>query len=382
MTTTETNTVRAPHGGRDRAHVVVLGGGYGGHLAAQALAVRTDARITLVNDGDRFTQRIRLHEAAVGQEPAAPRYVDLLAGTGVAFVDDRAVGLDPAARRVRLRDGDPLDYDLLVLALGSRPDPDALPGPVFEVSSAEGAARLRERLAADDVGRVAVVGGGLTGLELATELGETGRPTTLVTDGALGADLSARGARHVREVCDRLGIEVVEHARAVAAHDDGLTLADGRTVAADIVVGTTGFTVPSLAREAGLAVDEHGRVLVDAALRSRSHPEILAVGDAAAATRPDGQVLRMACATALPAAQQAARTVAALLAGTAPRPLRFRFAIRCISLGRRDGLVQFVQPDDSPRELVVTGRLAAAVKEAIVVNALRVQRHPRIPTGA
>ena len=62
--------------------------------------------------------------------------------------------------------------------------------------------------------------------------------------------------------------------------------------------------------------------------------------------------------------------------------MRFRFALRCISLGRRDGLVQFVHPDDSPRELVVTGRLAAAVKEAIVVNALRVQRHPRIPIGA
>ena len=382
MTTTQMFPTKAARGGRDRAHVVVLGGGYGGHLAAQALAVRTDARITLVNDGDRFTQRIRLHEAAVGQAPAAPRYVDLLAGTDVAFVDDRAVGLDLAARTVRLRDGGPLGYDLLVLALGSRPDPDALPGPVHEVSTPEGAARLRERLAAGDVGRVAVVGAGLTGLELATELAETGRPTTVVTAGRFGADLSDRGARHVREVCDRLGVEIVENARAVAAGEGGLTLADGRTVPADLVVGTTGFTVPALAREAGLAVDGHGRVLVDEALRSRSHPDVLAVGDAAAATRPDGQVLRMACATALPAAQQAARTVAAMLAGTPPRPMRFRFALRCISLGRRDGLVQFVHPDDSPRELVVTGRLAAAVKEAIVVNALRVQRHPRIPTGA
>ncbi|MEJ2869379.1 FAD-dependent oxidoreductase [Actinomycetospora sp. OC33-EN08] len=365
----------------DRTHVVVLGGGYAGQLAAQALAVRTDARITLVNDGDRFTQRIRLHELAAGGAPAAPRLTDLLAGTGVTFTDDRAEALDPSRRRVLLRDGGALGYDQLVLALGSRADPTALPGPVHDVSTASGAERLRARLA----GRrrtVAVVGGGLTGLELVTELAEAGHATTLVTAEELGADLSPRGARHVRAVCERLGVTVLDGRRAAAAHDGGLTLADGTEVAAEVVVGTVGFAVPDLARRAGLAVDDHGRVRVDPTLRSTSHPDVLAVGDASAATRPDGQPLRMACATGLPQAQQVARTVASVLAGTTPAPLRFRYALRCVSLGRRDGLVQFVHADDSPRDVVVTGRLAAAVKEAIVVNALRVQRHPRIPTSA
>jgi NADH dehydrogenase FAD-containing subunit len=90
----------------------------------------------------------------------------------------------------------------------------------------------------------------------------------------------------------------------------------------------------------------------------------------------------MACATAMPAAQHGARTVAALLGGREPRPWRFRYAIRCVSLGRRDGLVQVVHADDRPRELALTGRVAARVKEAICVNALRVQTHPRIPTSA
>jgi NADH dehydrogenase FAD-containing subunit len=90
----------------------------------------------------------------------------------------------------------------------------------------------------------------------------------------------------------------------------------------------------------------------------------------------------MACATAMPAAQHAARTVAAVLAGREPRPWRFRYAIRCVSLGRSDGLVQVVHTDDRPRDLVLTGRAAARIKEAICVNALRVQTHPRIPTSA
>ena len=380
MTATEVLGTRGGSRGRERARVVVLGGGYGGQLAAQCLARRTDAAITLVNDGDRFVQKVRLHQLATGQPVAAPRYTDLLAGTGVDFVDDRVLGLDPAAHRVALSDGGSLDYDVLVLALGSHA---AVPEYAHDVSTPAGAARLAARLA-DDPRRLAVVGAGLTGLETATELAEShpDAVTTLVTAGTLDDDLSATGTAHVRRVAARLGIRLVEHAEVTAVHPDGLTLADGTAEGADVVVWTGGLVVGDLAARAGLAVDAHGRVLVDATLRSTSHPDVIAVGDAAAGTATDGSVVRMACATAMPAAQHAARTVAALLTGREPRPWRFRYAIRCVSLGRRDGLVQVVQADDRPRELVLTGRAAARVKEAIVAGTLWVQTHPRIPTSA
>jgi NADH dehydrogenase FAD-containing subunit len=380
MTATEVSGTTGARRGRERARVVVLGGGYGGQLAAQSLARRTDAAVTLVNDGDRFIQRVRLHQLATGQPVEAPRYTDMLAGTGVRFVDDRVLGLDPAAHRVTLRDGGSLDYDVLVLALGSHA---AVPEHAHDVSTPAGAARLAARLASG-CRRLAVVGAGLTGLETATELAERhpATTTTLLTAGTLDDDLSARGGAHVRRVAARLGIRLIEHAEVTAVHPAGLTLADGTEEAADVVVWTGGFVVPDLAARGGLAVDEHGRVLVDATLRSTSHPAVVAIGDAAAGRAADGGVVRMACATAMPAAQHAARTVAALLAGREPRPWRFRYAIRCISLGRRDGLVQVVHTDDRPRDLVLTGRAAARVKEAIVVNALRVQTHPRIPTSA
>ncbi len=359
---------------------VVLGGGYGGQLAAQSLARRTDAAVTLVNDGDRFVQRVRLHQLATGQPVASPRFTDLLAGTGVEFVDDRVLGLDPAAHRVALRDGGSLDYDVLVLALGSHA---AVPEHAHDVSTPTGAARLAARLA-DHPRRLAVVGAGLTGLETATELAES-RPaatTTLLTAGAVDDDLSARGAAHVHRVLGRLGVRLVEHAEVTAVHPDGLTLADGTEEAADVVVWTGGLVVPDLAARAGLAVDARGRVLVDAGLRSTSHPDVVALGDVAAAVASSGDVVRMACATAIPTGQHAARTVAAVLAGREPRPWRYRYAIRCVSLGRRDGLVQVVHADDRPRELVLTGRAAARVKEAIVVGTLWVQTHPRIPASA
>lgn len=381
MTATQVLGTTGARHGRERARVVVLGGGYGGQLAAQALARRTGAAVTLVNDGDRFVQRIRLHELASGRPVEAPRFTDLLAGTGVTFVDDRVIDLDLAARKVQLRDGAPLDYDVLVHALGSH---TAVPEHAHDVSTPDGAARLAVRLEDQEVRRVAVVGAGLTGIETATELAET-HPrlsTTLVTSGSLDDDLSPRGAAHVRRVAGRIGLRLVEHAPVTMVHPEGLTLADGVGEPADVVVWTVGFVVDDLAARAGLAVDADGRILVDAALRSTSHPDVLAVGDAAAPVAASGDVVRMACATAMPAAQHAARTVAAVLAGREPRPWRFRYAIRCVSLGRRDGLVQVVHTDDRPRDLVLTGRTAARVKEAIVVNALRVQTHPRIPTSA
>ncbi|HEY5354947.1 MAG TPA: hypothetical protein VIK57_21085 [Streptosporangiaceae bacterium] len=97
-----------------------------------------------------------------------------------------------------------------------------------------------------------------------------------------------------------------------------------------------------LAEAAGLAMSG-GRIAVGPALRSVSHPGIYAAGDAAAAASPAVGQLRMACATALPTGMHAARSVLADLRGAEPAPLRFRFRVQCVSLGRHDGLIQLAR---------------------------------------
>lgn len=84
----------------------------------------------------------------------------------------------------------------------------------------------------------------------------------------------------------------------------------------------------------------------------------------------------MACATGLPAAAHAVRSLKARLEGHEPKPLRFRYINQCISLGRNDALIQFVHADDSPRKSVLTGRAAARYKETIVRGAYLAQRYP------
>jgi hypothetical protein len=82
----------------------------------------------------------------------------------------------------------------------------------------------------------------------------------------------------------------------------------------------------------------------------------------------------MACATAQPTGAHAAAALIAESRGRDPKPLSFRFFVQCVSLGRRDGLIQFVRADDSPRGRVLTGRPAAQVKEQVVRSTVRYLR--------
>jgi NADH:ubiquinone reductase (H+-translocating) len=354
-------------------HIVVLGAGYTGLTAAKLIAKRTGATVTLINSRDRFVERMRNHQLATGQRLRDLPLRDLLEGTGIRLLVDRVTRIDPEQRQVELASGaEPVGYDLLVYALGSHADLDAVPGAAEHataVADAERAERLRDRTRTAST--VAVVGGGLTGIEAATELAETypDRTVRLVTSDTLGPALSERGQAHLYRTFDRFGIQLREHAQVAKVAADGLLLENGEHIGADVVVWTTGFRVPPLAREAGLAVGDNGRMIVDATMRSVSHPEVYAIGDAAAARRPDGRELRMGCGPGGLAAACAVRAIGDRMADRTPRQLRVDFDGQCISLGRKDGLVQYAGSDDSPIGPMLTGRLAAMVKEAIVRGA-------------
>ena len=362
-------------------HIVVLGGGYTGVTAAKLLARR--ATVTLVNNRDRFVERMRNHQLATGQRLRDVPLHDLLGGTGVRLLVDQVTRIDPEQRQVELASGaEPVGYDVLVYALGSQADLDAVPGAAehaIALADAERAARLHDRMRTAST--VAVVGGGLTGIEAATELAETypDRTVRLVTGDTLGPALSEPGQAHLYRTFDRLGIRLHEHEHVAKVAADGLLLDSGEHVGSDVVVWTTGFRVPRLAREGGLAVGDNGRMLVDGTMRSVSHPDVYAIGDAGAAHNPDGRELRMGCGPGGLAAACAVRAIGDRFAGRTPRQLRVEFDGQCISLGRKDGLVQYAGADNSPVGPMLTGRVAAMVKEAIVRGAGGLGlRHPTL----
>ncbi|WP_046776998.1 NAD(P)/FAD-dependent oxidoreductase [Streptomyces yangpuensis] len=372
--------------------IVVLGAGYTGAVAAGRLARRLhreDVRITLVNPEPDFVERVRLHQLAAGQDLRPRPFSEMFAGTGVEVKLAKVTAVDVDRRTVSVAAANTLGreelaYDTLVYALGSGWNDGGVPGTAehaHEVSSRPGALRLRDRLAALDAGRpVVVVGGGLTGLEAATEIAEA-RPdldVALAARGALGDWLSEKGRAHLRKVVDGLGITVHEHAVVDAVETGRVTTADGRTVPADVTVWTTGFAVHPIARATALKLTDGGRIVVDATMRSLSHPDVYAVGDAATATGPGGKPLRMSCASGVPMAWQAADAIAARLAGTKIPTVPIRYFQQCISLGRREGLIQFVTADDRAVDKVLTGRAAAFYKETICKGAAWGVAHPTV----
>jgi len=354
-------------------NVIVLGGGYAGTIAALRLAAQTkgqDVAITLINREDHFIERIRLHQQLAGASQPAIPFAALLAGTTVHFRQGQCTALDPATRTLTLESStgsQSVDYDYLVYALGSTVDRSRVPGVAdyalslaSAATSAQGQAVLQQL--AQQAGKLLIVGGGLTGIEAATELAERypQLQITLATSGKLGDTLSQAGQRYLQQIFRQLGITVmegvtIERLTANVAHSRG-----GMAIAFDQCLWAGAFTVPALAQSAGLPVDGAGRLLVDAQLRVQSHEEIYAVGDAAATG------LRMACATAMPMGAHVADELAAHVTGQpAPGPFRFGYLARCISLGRKAGLVQWVHSDDQPRERIITGRLGAWIKELI-----------------
>ncbi|MFD3804920.1 NAD(P)/FAD-dependent oxidoreductase [Streptomyces sp. NPDC058619] len=385
--------------------IVVLGAGYTGATAAGRLARRLhreDVTITLVTPEPDFVERVRLHQVAAGQDLAPRPFGEMFAGTGVELKLARVTAVDVDRKAVTLAAADgpgpqglegpqgpqeaeeleELEYDTLVYAFGSGWNDGGVPGTAEhadEISSRPGALRLRGRLAALDAGRpVVVVGGGLTGLEAATEIAEA-RPdldVALAARGALGDWLSAKGRAHLRKVVDGLGITVHEHTEVSAVAADGVTTADGRTLAAGITVWTTGFAVHPIARATALELGDDGRIAVDTTMRSVSHPDVYAVGDAATATGPGGRPLRMSCASGIPMAWQAADAIAARLTGTKVPGASIRYFQQCVSLGRKEGLIQFVTADDRAVDSALTGRVAAVYKELICKGAAWGVAHP------
>jgi NADH dehydrogenase len=350
-----------------KTHIVVIGGGYAGVLAANHLRVNADIAVTLVNPRRQFVERIRLHQLITGSNDAVVDYGDVL-GAGVRLLVDTAERIDAAARTVTLGSGASVDYDYLVYAVGSTGAELAVPGAAefaYPIAELEHAEPLRAAMAEVFPGApIFVVGAGPTGIEMATELAEQGHAVTLVCGGVLGPYLGERARASVARHMARLGVTVVDGAKSkvTEVRANSVLLADGRELASRVTIWTAGFGVPDLAVRSGLATDAIGRLLTDETLTSVDNPYIVAAGDASA---PSDAPLRMSCQAALPLGAQAANTVLSRIAGTEPVVIDQAFTGQCISLGRKAATIQLAHLDDRVIPLYIGGRAAATIKEAV-----------------
>lgn len=369
--------------------VIVAGGGYAGVLAANRLAgkLAPELRLVLVTPGDTLVDRIRLHEAAANGRNVRHPLATLL-HPRVERLDARVTGLASARHALTIEhDGQrgELCYRALILAMGSRvAESDLHTAPhAFGLADPERARALYDAVRALPAGaRIAIVGGGLTAIELSSELAENHRrmQVVLLCD-ELARGLAGPAREAIRRALAKSGVELRERSRVRALGTDGVRFHDGTHEPFALSVFAAGFTPAPLGPEFALPRSADGRVAVDAYLRAEGLEDVFVAGDLAA---PPAHAIgsglhsaRMGCATAMPMGAHAADQVARLLQGRALRPYHYAYFLQCISIGRKQAVAAFVDADDRPSGRVIEGRQAALVKELIcrfVIGAIRLER--------
>lgn len=215
---------------------------------------------------------------------------DLVERAGGRVLVGFATGLDPERRRVTVEGHGEVPYDWVSVAVGSvpagaqRPEIATHATPVKPLARVVTLRETLERLAEDDpLARVAVVGGGAAGVELA-----------LAVDRVLGGGVALYEARHeilpdgserfrrrTCEILDDRGVDRVTGSPVTTVEREAVVLASGERHAAHLTLWLAGaVAVPWLA-EAGLPTDDRGFLLVDRALRSVADPRVFAAGDCA-----------------------------------------------------------------------------------------------------
>ncbi|MCF4167255.1 FAD-dependent oxidoreductase [Zavarzinia compransoris] len=315
------------------ARVVILGAGHAGGSAAAFLRQYGFAGpIVLIGDEPHAPyQRPPLSKAWLKGEADA---ASLMLKPAAFYTDQNvelrlsvaATAIDRAKKTVGLSDGNTIDYDILIIATGARARRLPIPGAdlygVLELRNADDAEKLKHAIGPGK--RLAVVGGGYVGLEVAA----SGR--------ALGAEavVIEREARVLARVaCPTLSNFFQDYHRAKGVefeldaavdafvgdegHVTGVRLADGRVIACDAaVVGVGAIPNDEIAGTAGLALD--GGIVVDEAART-SDPAIFAVGDVT--RRPLPLYARMHRLESVPNALEQAKQVASAITGRkAPAP--------------------------------------------------------------
>ena len=281
--------------------LVLAGGGHAQVAVLKSLAMKPVAglRTTLVCRDVNTPYSGMLPGFVEGLWSAPDIHIDLsrLAQmAGARFVHEAVTKIDADAQLVHMAGRPPLPFDVLSLNIGGAPDLQAIDGaaqhciPVKPISQFR--ARLEALTATGHPDRLAVIGGGAAGCELALALSKrwfraTGtRPGIhIYTRGArLVPEMPARAARLIFDALKAAGIELHCGQAVTGITANELYLEDATRYAFDACFLVTPVAPPSWLSDTGLALDERGFVAVNRTLQSVSHPHVFAAGDIATIT--------------------------------------------------------------------------------------------------
>jgi NADH dehydrogenase len=372
------------------ARVVILGGGFGGLHAAQALR-STAVQVTLVDRTNHHLFQPLLYQVATAtlapSDIAVPIRWVLRRQRNVTVLLGEAEHVDTRGQRVRLRDGLEVPYDFLVVSTGTRhsyfghdewesfapglktlDDAREIRGRFLEAF--EQAERCSDAPSQDEWITFAIVGGGPTGVELAGMIPEIARAmrrdfrhvdTTrtkviLLEAGprllpAFPENLADRARRDL----EVLGVEVHTRRLVVGINPDAVRVrvsepgasandaarAEEHMVRARTIFWAAGNTASPLAMSLDAPLDRAGRVLVAPDLSLPSQPNVFVIGDLAALTDTAGVIVPAVAPAAIQEGQLTGQNIGRLLAGRPTRAFRYFNKGNLATIGRAKAIADF-----------------------------------------
>ena len=351
--------------------IVVLGGGFGGVTTARhlerLLRGLTEVEISLVSRENFFVLTPLLFEACSGRlelrHCAQPIRAALRRARFVEATIERVDVQRQIVRAVAPEGGTyELPYDHLVVALGASTNEQLIPGSsnAFTFKTMADALVLRNHVierferadaAPDSATRrscltIVVIGGGLVGVELLGELtafaDDVLRYPRIRRD-EIRFQLLEAGPRILPEIDERLAAVAsgvlqrrgadVRVAMPVRSIEAGRLHVANETIDAGTIVLAAGIVPSAVASAIPVVHDQRGRIAVDDTMRSRSHPQVWALGDCAAIPGPDGHTYPALAQHTVREARQLARNIQRIIEGRAPAPFVFQPLGTMASLG-------------------------------------------------
>lgn len=359
-----------------RQRVVIVGSGFGG-LSLILKLQRVPVDITLVDRRNYHLFQPLLYQVATAAlsstEIAYPTRSIFRNARNVTVLLDEAVGVDLDARKLLLRDNQPLGYDVLVLATGveydyfGHPEWRDIAPSLKDLSDAQ---EIRRRLllafehaescpdAAERRRRLTfvLVGGGPTGVELAGSIAELARfalrrdfrnidprstrVVLLEAGPRILAGFSASLSAYATHALERMGVEVRTNSPVRHIDASGVST-DGAHIASTLVVWCAGVRGVQVGDWLGVATARNGRLPVEPDLSVADHPEIFVLGDVAAATDRSGRSLPQLAPVAKQQGGYVAMAIKARLGGRTPAPFRYKDPGVLAIIGRSAAVVDF-----------------------------------------
>jgi NADH:quinone reductase (non-electrogenic) len=356
----------------DSVRIVVVGGGFGGVTTARhlerLLRAHRDIEITLVSRDNFFVLTPLLFEACSGRLELRHCAQPIRAALRRArFVEATVEDVDVQRRIVRAVAGEgdtyEVPYDHLVVALGASTNEQLIPGSsnAFTFKTMADALVLRNHLieqferadaTTESTTRrccltIIVIGGGLVGVELLGELtafvGDVLRFYPRIRRDEIRFRLFEAGARILPEIDEKLAVVAarVLQRRGAGIHvstpvgsiEPGRVRVGNEIIDAGTIVLAPGIAPSLVAAAVPVVHDRRGRIAVDGTMRSRSDPQVWALGDCAEIPGPDGRPYPALAQHTVREARHLARNIQAVIEGRVPTPFIFRPLGTMASLG-------------------------------------------------